>query len=92
MKQVHMYISGFVQGVGFREYVKKQARKMGVNGWARNLIDRRVEIVAQADEELLKKFVKIASRGPFLAEVKSVSVEWQEPSEHFSSFERKPTI
>lgn len=91
MKQVHMYISGFVQGVGFREYVRKQARKMGVNGWTRNLTDRRVEVLAQADEELLKKFVKIASRGPFLAEVKSVSIEWQELSEQFTSFDRKPT-
>ena len=91
MKQVHMYISGFVQGVGFREYVKKKARKMNVTGWTRNLTDRRVEIVAQADEALLNKFIKIASRGPFLAEVKNVSLEWEEPQEIFAGFERKPT-
>lgn len=86
-----MYISGFVQGVGFREFVKKQAQKMEVTGWTRNLSDRRVEIIAQADEELLRKFVKIASRGPFLSEVKSVSIEWQEPSEPFTEFNRLPT-
>ncbi len=90
-KQVHMYISGFVQGVGFREFVKKTARKMGVVGWTRNLTDRRVEIIAQAEEELLRKFVKIASRGPFLSEVKSVSIDWQEVSEVFTSFDRRPT-
>lgn len=92
MKQVHMYISGFVQGVGFRNFVQYTARKMGVVGWTRNLQDRRVEIVAQAEEGLLEKFIKVASRGPFLAEVKSVSVEREECSEVFSSFDRKPTV
>lgn len=91
MTQVHMYISGFVQGVGFRNFVQFTAKKMGVVGWTRNLTDRRVEVIAQADEELLKKFVKIASRGPFLSEVKSVSIEWQEPSETFKNFMRLPT-
>ncbi len=91
IKQVHLLISGFVQGVGFREFVKKSARKMGIVGWTRNLTDRRVEIIAQADEELLHKFIKIASRGPFLSEVKSVSIEWQEPSETFKNFMRLPT-
>lgn len=92
MKQVHMYISGFVQGVGFREYIKKKAGKMNVTGWTRNLTDRRVEIIAQGDEELLRKFIKIASRGPFLAEVKNVSLEWEEPAEIFKTFDRKPTL
>ena len=91
MKQVHMYISGFVQGVGFREYVRREAKKVGIVGWVRNLEDRRVELIAQAEEETLKKFVKIASRGPFLAEVKSVSIDWQTSGELFDSFDRKPT-
>ena len=39
MKQVHVYVSGFVQGVGFRAYVRSKARKMGINGWVRNPTD-----------------------------------------------------
>ncbi|HVZ11420.1 MAG TPA: acylphosphatase [Patescibacteria group bacterium] len=91
MKEVHLYISGFVQGVGFRNFVQYTARKMGVVGWTRNLVDRRVEVIAQADEKTLKKFVEICSRGPFLSEVKSVSIEWGEPNEIFEEFKRRPT-
>lgn len=86
-----MYISGFVQGVGFREFVKKEARKVGIVGWTRNLSDRRVEVLAQGHETLLQDFVKIISKGPFLSEVKSVSIDWQEPSEIFTEFNRLPT-
>ena len=91
MKQVHLFISGFVQGVGFREFVRNQARKTNLAGWTRNLSDRRVEVLAQGSEEKLNQFIKTCSHGPFLSEVKSVSVEWQEPSEIFTNFERKPT-
>lgn len=91
MKQVHLLISGFVQGVGFREHVRRDARKFGVMGWAKNLPDGRVEIVAQGDTETLEKFIKICKRGPFLSEVKDLSIEWQEPQEKFESFERKDT-
>lgn len=91
MKQVHLFISGFVQGVGYRNFVRHESRKLGVTGWARNLSDRRVEVVAQADEDKLKQLIKICSRGPFLSQVKSISVEWQTPVELFNSFDRKQT-
>ncbi len=91
MKQVHLLISGFVQGVGFREFVRSNAKKMEITGWARNLLDNRVEVIAQGSEEKLKEFIKICEKGPFLAEVKNISVEWQEIVEKFDSFEKLPT-
>lgn len=92
MKQVHLFISGFVQGVGYRNFVQHKAKKMGIRGWTRNLSDRRVEVIAQADEETLKALIKICERGPFLAEVKSISVHWEEIVEEFKSFDRRPTF
>ncbi len=92
MKQVHLFISGFVQGVGFRNYVQHKAKKMGVFGWTRNLTDRRVEVVAQANPETLKKFISICERGPFLSQVKSVSINWEDQAESFSEFKRLPTL
>lgn len=92
MKQIHLYISGFVQGVGFRNFIQHKAKKMGVFGWTRNLEDRRVEVIAQGDPEKLKKFIKICERGPILSEVKSISVEWQEIGEKFTDFKRLPTF
>lgn len=87
MKQVHLLISGFVQGVGYREFVKRQARKLGLIGWVRNLSDNRVEVVAQGQEDSLKKLIKICEKGPFLSEVKNISIEWQEAKEIFSDFQ-----
>ena len=51
MLQAHVYISGFVQGVGFRAYTRSKARKIGINGWVRNLTDGRVEAVFQAEKD-----------------------------------------
>ena len=91
MKQVHLLISGFVQGVGYREFVKSEAKKLGITGWTRNLSDQRVEVIAQGIDADLKKIIELCEKGPFLSEVKNVSVEWQEVSELFSNFEKRPT-
>jgi acylphosphatase len=92
MKQVHLLISGFVQGVGYREFVRSNAKKLGLTGWVRNLSDQRVELVAYGVENDLKELIELCEKGPFLAEVTSVAVEWQTPEEKFDSFEKKPTI
>lgn len=91
MKQVHLLISGFVQGVGYREFVRSNARKMGITGWVRNLSDNRVEVVAQGPEQTHKNFIRICEKGPFLADVKNIAIEWQEPDEIFTEFEQKST-
>ena len=89
MTQVHLLISGFVQGVGYREFVKREAGKLVIVGWVRNLLDNRVEVVAQGSEGVLKKFVNICEKGPFLADVQNVAIEWQEASEIFMEFEQR---
>lgn len=91
MKQIYLLISGFVQGVGYRSFVRGQAQKLGMVGWVRNLPDNRVEVLAQSDNKILKDFIKICEKGPFLSEVKNVAIEWQEPTEIFTEFEQKPT-
>lgn len=89
--QVHLLISGFVQGVGYREFVKKEAKKIGITGWVRNLSDRRVEILAQGTESQLKDLIKRCEKGSFLSEVKNISIEWEEINEEFNEFKRLPT-
>ena len=92
MTQAHLYVSGFVQGVGYRVFVRSQARKLGITGWVRNLTDERVEAVLQGEKEKVNKLIEICKKGPFLAEVKDMSVEWEEPQEAYSSFEKLPTV
>jgi acylphosphatase len=92
MRQAHVYISGFVQGVGFRAYVRSKARKLGVNGWVRNLSDDRVEAVFQSDKETIQKLLKFCNRGPFFADVTDVVIDWEEAEEEFSEFKKLPTV
>jgi len=92
MKQVHLLISGFVQGIGYRDFVRSKAKKLGLAGWTRNLSDSRVEVLAQGRVEDLNSLIKICEKGPFLAEVKDIFVEWQEAQEKLTSFEKLATI
>ncbi len=78
---------GFVQGVGFRQFVKKKAVSLGLTGWVKNLSDGRVELLVQGQKENIQKLIKLAEKGPFFAEVKSVQVEWEKASQSYKSFE-----
>lgn len=86
MKQVHIFVSGFVQGVGYRAFVKRTAVKLGLSGTVRNMGDRRVEIIAQGEEDKLKELAKKCEDGPFFAEVKNVVIDWEEMGEELKGF------
>lgn len=92
MKQAHVYISGFVQGVGFRAYVRSKARKLGIFGWVRNLSDDRVEAVLQGDKDKLEKLLFYCKRGPFFANVTNIVVDWEEATEQFNEFKKRETV
>ena len=65
-------ISGRVQGVGFRWYVLRRAHELGVVGWAKNLPDGRVEVLAMGSEEIIERFDRALRVGPRLAQVEYV--------------------
>ncbi|MGC2657104.1 MAG: acylphosphatase [Bryobacteraceae bacterium] len=65
-------ISGQVQGVGFRYFVQREARALGLTGWARNLDDGRVEVYAAGDRQGLDAMAASLHVGPSLAQVRSV--------------------
>ncbi len=73
-------ISGRVQGVGFRYYVADVARREGVDGWVRNLPDRRVEIAAEGDAEAVDRFERAVRHGPPAARVDDVDVTENVPA------------
>ena len=87
MTTAHVFISGFVQGIGFRQWIKRSAERTGVRGWVRNLRDGRVEAVLQGRIEDVKKIILICRKGPFLSEIKRVDVEWEDSEEIFEFFE-----
>lgn len=69
---VVMLVDGRVQGVGFRAWAVEEARKLALDGWARNLTDGTVEVVAAGAPEALEAFARRLSEGPKAARVSSV--------------------
>jgi acylphosphatase len=61
-----------VQGVGFRYFVQKKAKELGLSGWARNLDDGRVEVYAIGSDDKLSDLAAALHLGPRLAEVRGV--------------------
>lgn len=84
-KQIHVYFSGTVQGVGFRFTAEDIARGLGVCGWAKNLPDGRVEVLAEADENTLKDFLSQIQRF-FDRYLKGTETEWSEATGKFEDF------
>lgn len=70
-----IYISGRVQGVGFRFHAHEQAGKLGLKGWVKNLSDGRVEMLINGDESHVKSMIKWAHKGPVAAKVEKVEVQ-----------------
>ncbi len=85
MKRLHLIIKGEVQGVFFRDYVKKSAGVL--RGWVRNNPDGTVEAVAEGSEEELKKFLEKCSKGPEPAVVERIEKGWSDAKKEFDSFE-----
>ena len=73
-------ISGRVQGVGFRWFVEREARAIGIGGWVRNTDGGTVEVLASGSEEQLGKLKKSLEQGPRAARVDEVQ-EIDEPQE-----------
>ena len=86
MVQAKVFVSGFVQNVGYRQFIKRIARQIGLTGWVKNLPDGRVESLFSGSREKIEKAIEECWKGPFLSEVKSVDIEWVE-EENFEGFE-----
>jgi len=84
-KQVHVYYSGRVQGVGFRFTAEDIADKLGVLGWVSNLTDGRVEIVAEAEETVLQDFLARVN-DYFVQYIAGADIEWLEAGDKFKDF------
>jgi acylphosphatase len=75
-KQAKRYfVSGFVQGVGFRNFTEGEARRLNLTGYVRNLRDGRVEAYAIGTPAQLAKFGEVLERGPRFSNVSGVTEE-----------------
>ncbi|MEK6983609.1 MAG: acylphosphatase [Nanoarchaeota archaeon] len=86
MKCIHLKVSGMVQGVNFRNNTRRKALELGLVGFAKNLLDGTVEVVAQGNEEKMKEFVDFIKKGPGFAKITEIEIQHKQP-ENFKNFE-----
>ncbi len=86
MNCTHLIISGRVQGVFFRANVRNKANELGLKGYAKNLENGNVEVVAEGKEEKLRELLAFIKKGPGIAEVKGIDAKHRQP-ENFKSFD-----
>lgn len=89
MRKVKILVSGRVQGVYFRYFTQNKAKHFAVTGYAKNLADGRVEIVAEADTGVLEQFIGWCRKGPMTARVDAIEITELEAGEALASFEIK---
>jgi acylphosphatase len=84
--RVHIFVSGRVQGVFYRQSTQLQAQSLGVYGWIKNLPDGRVEGVFEGEESAVKSLVDYCRDGPSAARVENVGVNPEKYKAEFSTF------
>lgn len=86
-EQLHLVVSGLVQGVGYRHSTYRKAIELGLRGWVRNLPDGDVEAVFQGDRARIERMLAWCRHGPALARVDRVSETWQPASPAYDEFQ-----
>ena len=86
IQELHVYVNGWVQGVGYRYFVVNNALALGLRGYVRNLSDGSVEVLAQGTRANLERLLTMLQRGPTAADVNEIRTLWGQPTEHLSGF------
>lgn len=87
--QFEIYITGKVQGVGFRYFAQKKATELDVTGWVKNMPDGRVMVMALGDKTDVDTFIDYLKTGPSMAKVSDVSINKMPEPEQFEDFRVK---
>ncbi len=86
-RRVHVFVSGRVQGVGFRMFVQREALQLELKGWVKNLADGRVEAVAEGPTDRIDTLLGKLRTGPRTAKVDNVVVADEGATGEFKTFE-----
>lgn len=77
-KEIDCIVRGKVQGVGYRLFVQKRAKELGLVGFVQNEQDGTVNVIAQGSEEKLEELLTHLKKGPYFSRVDEVVVEWSD--------------
>lgn len=85
--QIYVLISGKVQGVGFRNFTRANASQLNINGYAKNLANGKVEVVAEGELLQLTALVEILEQGPRSSRVDDIDIEERKFTGEYSKFD-----
>jgi acylphosphatase len=84
--RLHGWVSGYVQGVGFRFFAQRKANHLGLTGWVRNTPDDKVEFLAEGPKGMLEDYLKEVHIGPSAGHVSGIQVMWEKYKGEFNEF------
>ncbi len=85
--RAEIIVNGLVQGVGYRYFVMREAKKMELKGFTQNLYTGEVLTVVEGEKAVIEELIQKLKVGPIHASVKSCKAQWQEPKNEFTDFE-----
>lgn len=85
-KACKIRVVGIVQGVGYRFFTQDKAREYGLTGYVKNVYDGSVEVYAEGDTDILRKFIEDLRRGPHMARVQAVDSDWLDAERQYEAF------
>lgn len=85
-RRVHVYISGKVQGVFFRSFIKEKADELEIMGLTRNTADNKVEAVLEGETRRINKMLDLCKKGPRFAKVDGLKVVEEDYKGEFTNF------
>jgi len=88
-RRVKVYYTGYVQGVGFRWYCQKIAKKLGLVGWVKNLSDGNVEILVEGEDSTIKDFLSQLKSGYLGRNISNIEIFEEKYSGEFNDFDIK---
>ena len=85
-KRLNVFFSGMVQGVGFRFMTEKIARQFSVTGFVRNLPNGKVEVLAEAEEQVLQEFLNAICESHLAHYIRDIETSWAAAEGNFQHF------
>ncbi len=79
-------VYGRVQGVSFRYYTQREARRLNISGWVANLPDGTVRVVAEGQDTAIRQLANFLNQGPPAARVEHVKADWLPVTHEFRDF------
>ena len=87
MKQYEIFVSGRVQGIGYRYFAERAAQNLGIKGFVRNLPDGRVKVIASGEDKSMEHFIEKLRQGPALSLVRDVQLNEVVLAEDYKDFQ-----